>query len=284
MKHDLSETVYSPESKLIDPRKLLLEMFADLISSRYLAWRLFVRNLSAQYRQTALGYLWLFLPPIATTITWVFLNSQKVLSVGATDIPYPVFVLTGTLLWQGFVDALQAPGMRFQESKAMLVKIHFPHEALLLAALGGVLFNFLVRLILLAIVFFWYEVPLSATQFLAPLGIFAFLALGFMVGVVLLPMAMLYGDIQRLLLLITPIWFFLTPVVYPAPTAWPSSLLSQLNPASPLLVTTRQWLTGGETTHLPAFVIVTALTIGLSFLGWMIYRMAMPHLIERIGA
>ena len=284
MNKKLLETVYTPDSQLSSPVKMMENIFTDLRTSRFLAWRLFVRNLSAQYRQTALGYVWLFLPPIATTITWIFLNSQKVLSIGATELPYPVFVLVGTLLWQGFVDALQAPGQQFQQSKAMLTKIHFPHEALLLAASGGVLFNFLIRLVLLVIILFWYHIPATVGMFLAPLGIFSLLGLGFMIGVILLPLAMLYGDIQRLLLLITPIWFFLTPVVYPAPKEWPASLLSQVNPASPLLVTTRQWLTGTDVTHLPAFLFIPRITIILFLLGWLMYRLAIPHIIERIGS
>jgi len=284
MKQELPEIIYTPESQLINLRKLLGRMYEDLKNCRFLAWRLFVRNLSAQYRQTALGYIWLFLPPIATTVTWVFLNSQKILSIGVTDLPYPVFVLTGTLLWQGFVDALQAPGQQFQVSKTMLTKIQFPHEAILLAAMGGVLFNFLIRLVLLMLILFWYQIPFEASMFLAPIGIFALLGLGFMVGVILLPLAMLYGDVQRLLMLITPIWFFLTPVVYPAPEVWPASLLAQVNPASSLLVTARQWMTGSEVTHLLTFAIVTLCIIILSMLGWLIYRMAVPHLIERIGS
>jgi len=141
-----------------------------------------------------------------------------------------------------------------------------------------------VRLLLLVAIYIWYGVPVSASMLLAPVGIFALIGFGMMVGVVLLPLAMLYGDIQRLLLLITPIWFFLTPVVYPAPTQWPASLLAQANPASSLLVTARQLLTGTELTHLPAFFIVTVLTVVLSCFGWLIYRLAMPHLIERIGS
>jgi lipopolysaccharide transport system permease protein len=284
MKQELPETIYSPESQLLNLSKLLSRMYADLKNCRFLAWRLFVRNLSAQYRQTALGYIWLFLPPVATTVTWIFLNSQKILNIGVTDLPYPVFVLTGTLLWQGFVDALQAPGQQFQSSKTMLTKIQFPHEAILLAAMGGVLFNFLVRLVLLVLILFWYQIPFSGSMFLAPIGIFALLGLGFMVGVIMLPLAMLYGDIQRLVMLLTPIWFFLTPVVYPAPETWPASLLAQVNPASSLLITTRQWMTGSEVTHLFTFIIVTLCTIILSLLGWLIYRMAVPHLIERIGS
>ena len=92
MSQELPETIYSPESQMINLPRLVRNIFADLSSCRFLAWRLFVRNLSAQYRQTALGYIWLFLPPIAITLTWVFLNAHNVLNAGATELPYPVFV------------------------------------------------------------------------------------------------------------------------------------------------------------------------------------------------
>ena len=94
-------------------------MVADLRASRELAWRLLVRNISAQYRQTLLGYVWAFLPPIVTTLVWVFLNAQKIFDVGETGVPYPVYVLTGTILWQVFVDAMNSPLRQVDgESKA----------------------------------------------------------------------------------------------------------------------------------------------------------------------
>ena len=49
-------------------------MFRDLAASRELAWRLFMRDLSARYRQSLLGYVWAFLPPLAATIPFVFLQ------------------------------------------------------------------------------------------------------------------------------------------------------------------------------------------------------------------
>jgi lipopolysaccharide transport system permease protein len=53
----LPEVVYTPDSQLRRPRQLVRSMVADLLASRELAWRLLVRNISAQYRQSLLGYL-----------------------------------------------------------------------------------------------------------------------------------------------------------------------------------------------------------------------------------
>ncbi len=284
MKQELNVTIYTPESQLLSPRKLLSGMLADLKACRFLAWRLFVRNISAQHRQTILGYLWLLLIPIVQTLLWVFLNAQKVINVGATDIPYPAFVLTGTLLWQGFADALQSPIQQFQTSKQMLTKIHFPHEAIMLAGLGQVLVNFGIRLILLVAVFLWFGLDLKLSLMLAPLAILAMIGFGMMIGLLLTPLSLLYGDVQKFLPMITQLWFFVTPVIYPTPKGGLAALVTKLNPVTPLLVTTRQLLTGGEITQLGSFMLVTTATLFLSLFGWIFYRLAMPHLIERIGS
>jgi lipopolysaccharide transport system permease protein len=63
-------------------------MFRDLLAGRELAWRLTIRDISAQYRQTALGLIWAFILPLAHTITWIFLNSSGIVKVSDTGIPY----------------------------------------------------------------------------------------------------------------------------------------------------------------------------------------------------
>lgn len=284
MERQIRQTIYSPTPRVADFRMLLRTIMTDLMSCRFLAWRLFVRNLSAQHRQTVMGYLWLLLPPIVTTALWVFLNSQNILKAPSVDIPYPAFVLTGTILWQGFVDALNSPLQMVLESKSMLSKVNFPHEALILAGLGGVFFNLCIRLSLLFFIFFWFDVSVSTSLLLVPLGIFALLGFGLMLGLILLPLGLLYGDVQRILTVITGLWFFVTPIIYPAPSGWPAVLVSSLNPVSPLLITTRQWVFGTSVTQIGSFLFVACISMFLLIVGWVVYRLAMPHLIERIGS
>jgi len=101
-------TVYTPESALANPAQVLREMLRDLIASRELAWRLMVRDLSAQYRQTYLGFLWAIILPLANALVWIFLNRSGVLKMQDTGLPYPVYVFTGTMLWAILMDALNA--------------------------------------------------------------------------------------------------------------------------------------------------------------------------------
>lgn len=93
-------------------------------------------------------------------MTFIFLNSQGIISIKGTTIPYPAFAMIGTLLWQIFLDALQSPSGAIALAQPMLARINFPREAIIVAGLYKVVFNFLIRLVLLVgVMFLWRIVP-----------------------------------------------------------------------------------------------------------------------------
>jgi lipopolysaccharide transport system permease protein len=133
-------------------------MGRDLLASRELAWQLMVRDISAQYRQSFLGIFWAVIPPIVMAAGFTLASNSKVIAIGATDLPYPAYVMFSMTLWQTFVEALNAPVQAVAEAKQMLAKINFPREALILAKLGQVFFNFAIKLILIVGLFVWFQI------------------------------------------------------------------------------------------------------------------------------
>jgi lipopolysaccharide transport system permease protein len=258
-------------------------MLGDLLASRELAWRLFIRDISAMYRQSILGYLWAFLPPIVTTLTFVLLNSQGIIRVGETPVPYPAFVMIGTVLWQLFLDALNSPLKVVTSARPMLTKINFPREALILSGLAEVLFNFLIRATLLVPVFIIYDVPLGGTLLLLPIALLSLMHLGLMFGMLVTPLGLLYGDVGRAVTLFAGFWMLLTPVVYPPPSSGIGAVLARWNPVSPVLLTAREWMTSQPISDPTAFLVVTIVSLAVLFFGWVLYRLSMPILIERMG-
>lgn len=282
LSNQMEETVYSADSELLDPFRFVRSISSDLRISPAVAWSLFLRNLRVQYRQTWLGYLWLLLPPLATTLMWVYLNAANILNVGQTGAPYPVYVLTGTLFWQVFAEALNSPLQQLTAARDIVSKTRLPHEALLLAGLIEVLFNFAVRLLITLPVLAWYQSPWHWTILLVPLGVLLLLLAGLTIGLLLTPVGLLYRDVSRGLGIAIGFWFFLTPVIYPPPVKWPASLLVILNPVTPLLITTRDWLISGTVAPASGFAIVVGLSLGILVFGWLSYKLAMPHIIARL--
>lgn len=279
----IAEVIYTPRSDLLYPRRFVRQMFRDLFASRELAWRLFVRDLSAKYRQSYLGYLWALLPPIATTGAFVFLQSQGLFTVGHTAVPYPAYVMIGMLLWQVFSDAVQSPLKAVTAAKPMLTKVNFPPEAVLIAGLGDVCFGFLIRLVLLCAVLVKYAFIPPWTVLLVPLAVGALVVAGTAVGVLVTPLGMLYQDVAQVLPLATSYLMFLTPVVYPAQGHGLAGWLSRWNPISPLINSGRDWLITGNFNYCEGFILVSGLAFVVLVLAWSVYRIAMPHLIARIG-
>jgi lipopolysaccharide transport system permease protein len=280
----LPVTVYTPSSPLKHPAALIVGMLRDIWAGRGLAWRLFRRDTAALYRQSILGYFWTVLPPLATTGAFVFLNSQNILVVGETPVPYAAYVMVGSVLWQTFVDALNSPLRAVAANKSLLVKINFPREALIMAGMMDVGFNFSIRLLLLVLVFWIFHLSVGSSILLFPMGVGAVMLLGLSFGLFLTPIGLLYSDVGRGLTVITTFWLFLTPVVYPPPRSGLAAYLTTSNPVSPVILTTRDWLISQPAAHLTGFVVVTSLALLFLLVGGMIYRIALPHLIERMGA
>jgi len=280
----LTVTVYTPESRLRHPLLLIKEMWRDLKSSRELAWRLVVRDISAQYRQTALGYFWAVFPPLVTTAVLILLRSASVMSVEGINIPYPAYVMMGTVFYQLFVDALNAPLKVVTESKAILTKINLPREAFVLSGMGQVLFSFGIKLSMLVAALIYWHVPVSWTTLLVPLPLLGLLLLGTMFGVLLIPVGLLYKDIQSALLVATSGLVFLTPVAYPPTAEGVLGTIMRYNPITPFLMAAKDLVTTGIPGNLTASFTVFGLAMIFLLVGWVIYRLALPIIIERIGA
>ena len=157
----MADRVYTPESPIRRPLRLFAAMARDLVASRELAWRLFVRDFSAQYRQSALGYLWAIAPPVVTALPWLFLSSQGILTSGQTPVPYVAYVLVGTTLWTIFSDSLLLPSNALNAGKTMLTKIDFRREALILGAMGQLATNGAIRLTLMFLVLTYVNVQIG---------------------------------------------------------------------------------------------------------------------------
>ena len=280
----LPTRTYTPESPLAHPAKLWREMKQDLWAGRELAWRLAVRDISAQYRQSALGVLWALINPLMTTAVWLFLSTSRLVQVADTGLPYPVFVLTGTLLWSILIDAFNAPLQQVSSNKPLLAKINFPREALILTGIYQTLFNAAIKLGILLLVLPFLGIHPGWGGLLIPVGIFALVLTGTALGLAITPLGVLYGDIGRGIPLITQFLMYLSPVVFPlATTGWTGTVM-RLNPLTPMILNARAWFTGQPPQLLGEWALAVGGSAVLLLLVWMVYRLAMPILIERMSA
>ncbi|WPP52635.1 ABC transporter permease [Catalinimonas niigatensis] len=282
--HKVKRIVYTPESGIRNPRLLLEDFMESLPQMHALGYRLFLRNLKGMYRQSLLGLFWSVIPPLVTSLIWIFLNGQRVVDIDVPGISYPLFVIIGTILWQTFAEGVNGPVRGVTMGKSMLAKINFPRESLILSGIYEVIFNVLIKIGLIALVFVTFQqMPAWSTLF-SLLGFASLILLGSTIGLLLTPLAMLYNDIQKGIVIVLQFAIYLTPVIYPEPKSGLAAQLMQFNPVAPLLTTTRNLLIGAPTPNLETFFWVSGASVVLFLLGLLVYRLAMPIIIERIGS
>lgn len=276
-------TVYTPQSSFVQPIKLIKLILADVWRYRELTWILFLRDLKSQYRQSYFGYLWVFAPIAATTLTWMFLNSSQIIQVSTPGTPYPIFVLVGTLIWSSFAMSVVQPTSSFALSKDVFTKLNVPVEAFILAGFGNVIFNVLLQASFLVPVFFYFSQPLAATAWLFPIGLGCSVLIGMSIGLAALPVAALYSDVTRAMTVLLSFFMLLSPVVYPPPQFGVASIVMKWNPMTPVLIATRDSLTIGMSSHVLSMSLVTLVSIFLLGFGLVAMRIAMPRVVERMG-
>ncbi len=257
-------------------------MFGEVIQSRELIWRLFVRDFAAKYEQSVLGYVWALGPPIVTVAIFTFLTRNRVLSVGETGLPYPAFVLLGLTIWGLFSSALMGTTSSLTSAANVIKKMNFPREALVFAALGQALVETLIRTILLALLFIWYGIPLRWTMAFVPLIFVPLLLLTIGAGFLLATLNAIIRDVSNALGVGLQFAMFLTPIVYPAPKEWPFVLVNYLNPVSAFVTATQDWVSHGELSMPMALVSSSLFAVLLFFVGWRVFRLAQPIIGERI--
>ena len=285
-------TVYDAEGSDRTSLRAWGVMVRELWDSRELVHRLVLRNLSGQFRQSFLGYLWILLPPVVTTVVFSLLRRAQIMDIGIPPggLPYELQVLVGTTFWGFFTQVVIAAATSISSAGNLVSKVYFPREVLVVSAVGQSLVNLAIRLglVVVACALSGYLPSWSALGL--PLLALPLLALGLGIGALLAPVNAVMNDTSRLLEFAAQFGLFLVPAVYatPVPAADASGLQAALfwlhtcNPVSHVLYTAYDWMAGPGITH-PVGLLLTSVASLLALgLGWRFLHICEPLLAERL--
>jgi lipopolysaccharide transport system permease protein len=227
----------------------------------FLTWR----DLKIRYRQTAFGFAWAVLQPVALTAVFsIFLGFLA--RVPSDGIPYPAFVLTGLVPWTLFASALLAASNSLVLGSEVISKVYFPRLLLPLSAATSYLLDFVIATLVLVVALLYYGFTVSLTLMWLPLIALGAFAVSVVIGTLMSAVNARYRDVQHALPLATQVWLFLTPVAYPAslvPQQW--QWLYGLNPMTAVVEAFRWALLG---TNPPATATIVSSVVGTMVLSF----------------
>lgn len=279
----MKTTVYSSDKQTHFFRELK-DILKDLKSSQFLAVQMTKRDLKAEYRQSVLGFFWAFAPILMNSLVWIFLSSSGVVTIsGSQSIQYIAFVVVGTTLWSIFTDCLLLPLNAVNSNRSILSKINFPKEALILSGLFKMAFNLALKLILVIGVLVAYQIVPTANIIFFPLYLLALTLFALAIGLLVTPLGLIYTDISRIISNAVSLVMYITPVVYAAPSIGLFKVLFAFNPLTYLFTDARASLFGLPLESLSFTLILLAVSLVVVFIGLVIFRKAMPIIIEKIS-
>src|ERR1700759_2339877 len=97
----------SSTERVIEPGgKVVLPDLRELWEYRDLAYFLGRRDVSVRYKQTAIGTVWAILQPLALAVVFSVFLGLAAHVPSRSGIPYPLFSLSGMVMWLYFTQAL----------------------------------------------------------------------------------------------------------------------------------------------------------------------------------
>jgi lipopolysaccharide transport system permease protein len=203
------------EERVIEGGKRKIFDWNELWEYRELFYFFSWRDIKIKYKQTVLGFLWAILQPFLMMVIFTFFFGRA-LKIESGEIPYPVFVFSGLMLWNFFSSALTSSSNSMVNNSSIIKKIYFPRLVIPVAAIFVSIFDFLMTFVLFIALLIYYQQPVSIMALwcwpiAVLLGVVGVLGPGSLIAA----LNVKYRDFRYVIPFLVQVLFFLTPVLYP---------------------------------------------------------------------
>jgi ABC-type polysaccharide/polyol phosphate export permease len=201
------------------------KLVQEIYKYRWLLEQLIARDLKNKYRKSVLGYLWSVLNPLLMMTIMTIVFSQ----LFRFQIPnYPVYLLSGQLIFAFFSEATNAGMQGILDNGAMIKKVYLPKYIFPFSRVLSSFTTMIFSMVALLIVMLGSGTPFHGTLILVPVVLIYILAFSIGVGILLSALLVFFRDLSYL-------WgVFLTAVSYLTPIFYPADILPQWS--NPLMV------------------------------------------------
>ena len=243
------------------------------------AWA--ARTLRARYQQSALGWAWAVVQPVAMVAIFTVVFTRFV-HIDTGGVPYVLFSYAATVPWTLLANAWSDMAASLVGNLNLVTKIAFPRAALPAAALVARGVDFGIGLALLLLLVLAYGVPPTLQWLWVPLIVTVLLAFVLGLGLACSALNVFYRDVDPAIRLITQVWFYASPVIYPTtlvPEPW--RWIYYMNPMAGVIDALRDVLLHGRPPGLPLAVAAGSAVLTLAA-GYLFFRRVEGRLADVI--
>jgi lipopolysaccharide transport system permease protein len=231
------------------------------------------RDIKVKYKQTYLGVLWALLQPMGMMLIFTFIFSRT-LKIETPLTHYPVFVLSGLILWGLFNSSVSHAAESMIQNSNIIKKIYFPRLIIPCSAMLVAFFDFLMAVLVFVILCIWYKQTVAWNVILFfPAGILVTLLAAFGMGTFFAALNLKFRDFRYVVPFMLQVLFFSSQVIFPLQSIHQTNLkyILALNPLNGAIELFRSPLTGLEP-DMNVILISTATALLLAATGLFYFR------------
>jgi ABC-2 type transport system permease protein len=264
-KVNYTEDVYD-SARLRHP---LIEELLALYKYRSLVQQFVSRTIKTRYKRSFLGVVWTLLNPIMmmVVLTIVFSHIFKF----AIE-HYPVYVLSGLILWGFFSHTTSTAMGEMIWSGSLLNRIYVPKTVFAVSAIGVGLVNILISLLPLMVITLILGVGLTPAILILPVSILLISLFSLGIGLILAAAAVYFADILPVYEVVLTIWMYATPIIYPVDAIPPGyAWVLHLNPMYYLIQIFRTPIYDGVLPSTEVWLVAGVVSFATFILGGLIF-------------
>jgi lipopolysaccharide transport system permease protein len=242
------------------------------------------RDLEVRYKGSVLGNLWPLLNQLSQLLiyTYVFsivLNVKLSLKgLPANDATFGLWLFAGLLPWIAFSGGLNQATASVLSQPNLVKKVVFPLALLPLVPILSTFIESAFGLMILIVLVAVSSHTLHSTLGLLPLVWLPQLLFTAGLGYLAAGFTVFLRDIPQTLGVILNLWFYLTPITYPASVIPPQlrGWVFWLNPLAAIAEVYRDLVLVGEVQHWGEWGVASAVSVGVFWGGFWCYRRLRP--------
>ena len=243
------------------------------------------RDLEARYKGSVLGNLWPLVNQLSQLLIFIYVFSIILkVKLNLQGLPtenkltFGLWLFAGLIPWSAFTTGLSRAAGSVIEQVNLVKKVVFPLALLPLVPILSAFIESTMGLmtLILAVAIFFKTLHLSI--FLFPIVWIPQLLLTIGLGYLVASLSVFLRDIPQSLGVILNLWFYVTPIVYPAnviPKAW-RVWIFWLNPFTAITEVYRDLVLTGKITHRGELLVATIMSTVIFLIGWWVYHKLRP--------
>lgn len=243
----------------------MISKLKEIYRFKYLIYNLVSRDLKVKYKGSILGFFWSLLNPLVMLIVYT-LAFKYIIRIKVEN--FPIFFLCAFLPWSFLSSSLSMSVGSIKDNANLVKKVYFSREILPLSIVLSNLIQFLLTFIILIPALLFFKIKLGIPLAALPLIILFQTAFTIGLAYIVSSLNVFFSDVKHLLEIFLQVWFWLTPIIYPAnlvPERY--QFLYRLNPAVLFVESYRDSLLYNKMPSISSFIALfiigfVVLTIG----------------------